>query len=594
MRRVKLRYLLFLLLLFSGIIPLLISSWRLIAENRDILETHETVRLTTSAQSLAQELSEGLAKYRSELRQLGRVLLAVPDLESVKTRLGEPWVEELMRSFFDDHPDIVVLRLANAEGYGLRFGFKDLSAPAAQALTLAFQESSLAAESVVYRFAALPRGERPLVAVAVLVEAASGERLIAQALVEPPLIRATLRSQVNLNSKEIIVVDRTGQLLWSGDGDPEVELALMETDLVSDFVRQPISVTRRYNLQLRDRLLPVLARVSPVAESGWVVVAHMPAKAAFVEVEQMAMNTLLSSLLLVALASVFALAAARWLSRPIQRLTDSSHQIAQGHFHQRIDTEWVGFEIAELADDFNRMSDHVESYVEQLKRAAEANRELFISSIRAFAAAIDAKDPYTRGHSERVAAYSRAIARHLGLPADVRQRVWISAVLHDVGKIGVDDRVLKKGGVLTAEEFEQMKLHPVVGAEIVEPISDLRQMIPGIRWHHEAWNGSGYPDGLKGDQIPLMARIIAVADTFDAITTNRPYQNAYTTDYALDRIKQLTGTKFDAKIVTAFLLAWEAGRIKIRPTQESASQDDAGEVDSTSIDLVVPSVLPPN
>jgi HD-GYP domain-containing protein (c-di-GMP phosphodiesterase class II) len=271
------------------------------------------------------------------------------------------------------------------------------------------------------------------------------------------------------------------------------------------------------------------------------------------------------------------------LSRPIQRLTESSHEIAQGRFDRRVQTEWMGLEIANLATDFNHMSDHLSSYIEQLRRAADANRELFISSIRAFAAAIDAKDPYTRGHSERVANYSRAIARHLGLPKELRQQVWVSAVLHDIGKIGVDDRILKKGSVLTPEEFEQMKLHPTIGAEIVAPIASLAEMLPGIRWHHEAWNGTGYPDGLKGERIPLMARIIGVADTFDAITTNRPYQEAYTSDYALERIRQLTGTKFDAKIVTAFLLAWESGRIVVF--------QPASEADSTAITLPAASAL---
>jgi len=277
----------------------------------------------------------------------------------------------------------------------------------------------------------------------------------------------------------------------------------------------------------------------------------------------MVRRTVYSSIVLVVLALVVALFAARWLSQPIQQLVQASHDIAAGNFDRRVKTQGLAFEIADLAEDFNRMSDTVESYVDQLRRAAEANRELFISTIRAFAATIDAKDPYTRGHSERVAAYSRSIARYLGLPKDVQEKVWISAVLHDVGKIGIEDRILKKVGVLTPEEFEQMKLHPVIGADIVEPISALREMIPGIRWHHEAWNGTGYPDNLKDEQIPLMARVIGVADTFDAITTTRPYQNAYSTDYAIQTIKKLTGKRFDPKIVKAFLLAYEAGNIKV-------------------------------
>ena len=214
------------------------------------------------------------------------------------------------------------------------------------------------------------------------------------------------------------------------------------------------------------------------------------------------------------------------------------------------------------------MSGHVQGYVEQLRQAAALNRELFISSIRAFAAAIDAKDPYTRGHSERVAALSRTIARQLALPEELLMRAWIAGVLHDIGKIGIDDRILKKGGVLTPDEYELMKCHPAIGADILAPIEQLREMLPAVRWHHESWNGRGYPDGLRGDQIPLLARIVAVADSFDAITTGRPYQRAYGPAFAVETITRLTGSRFDAKVVTAFLRAFEAGEIEVHSEDE--------------------------
>jgi putative nucleotidyltransferase with HDIG domain len=208
------------------------------------------------------------------------------------------------------------------------------------------------------------------------------------------------------------------------------------------------------------------------------------------------------------------------------------------------------------------MGEHLERHVAQLRQAARVNRELFIGSLRAFSAAIDARDPYTRGHSERVAALSRTTARHLGLPEEAQERVWIAALLHDVGKIGIDDRILKKGGVLTPEEYEEMKAHPAIGADILSPIEQLREMIPAVRWHHEGWNGRGYPDGLRGESIPLIARIVAVADTFDAITTSRPYQEGYTAEFALQTITHMAGARFDAKIVTAFLGAFERGEIR--------------------------------
>jgi putative nucleotidyltransferase with HDIG domain len=209
------------------------------------------------------------------------------------------------------------------------------------------------------------------------------------------------------------------------------------------------------------------------------------------------------------------------------------------------------------------MASDIEEYIERLKEAAEENRELFIGSIRMLAAAIDEKDPYTRGHSGRVAKYSTVIAQELKLSAEELDKLKISALLHDVGKIGVDDRVLKKPGSLTPEEFDIMKTHTTKGANIMRPVSQLKDMLPGIELHHEHLDGRGYPYGISGAQIPMMARIIAVADTLDAMTTNRPYQTAMDLDYALGRIKALTGSKFDQAVVSALEAAVKSGKIRL-------------------------------
>jgi HD-GYP domain-containing protein (c-di-GMP phosphodiesterase class II) len=169
------------------------------------------------------------------------------------------------------------------------------------------------------------------------------------------------------------------------------------------------------------------------------------------------------------------------------------------------------------------------------------------------------------------------IARHLSLPEDAQHRIWIGALLHDVGKIGIDDSILKKGGVLTPEEYEQMKSHPVIGAEILSPIEQLREMLPAVRWHHECWNGRGYPDGLRGEAIPVAARVVAVADTFDAITTSRPYQEGYTLEFAIETLTRLAGSRFDAKIVTAFLHAYERGEVReVKPGRIGKVRYDQG------------------
>ena len=253
------------------------------------------------------------------------------------------------------------------------------------------------------------------------------------------------------------------------------------------------------------------------------------------------------------------------ITRPIRGLVESVRAISRAEFHERVKVEGAA-EISELAETFNNMAGDIEQYVERLKQAAEENRELFLGSIRMLGAAIDEKDPYTRGHSGRVAKYSTIIGEYMNLSTEDLDRLRISALLHDVGKIGVDDRVLKKPGKLTDEEFELMKQHPTKGANIMRPVAQLKDVLPGIELHHERMDGAGYPHGLMGDQIPMMARIIAVADTFDAITTNRPYQTAMDIQFARDRIHSLAISKFDPKVVAALEASIESGRLRLSPT----------------------------
>jgi putative nucleotidyltransferase with HDIG domain len=202
-----------------------------------------------------------------------------------------------------------------------------------------------------------------------------------------------------------------------------------------------------------------------------------------------------------------------------------------------------------------------------------------MGSIQMLAGAVDEKDPYTRGHSDRVTKYSLLIAQEMGLDAEEFLEILrVSAQLHDVGKIGIEDRILKKPGALTPEEFEIMKTHTTKGANILRPVAQLREMLPGIELHHEALNGRGYPYGLKADDIPLLPRVIAVADTFDALTTNRPYQQAHDPIEALRIIENLSGQRLDPNAVTALMAVFYRGDIRIQksttqttPVQSSAA-----------------------
>ena len=202
-------------------------------------------------------------------------------------------------------------------------------------------------------------------------------------------------------------------------------------------------------------------------------------------------------------------------------------------------------------------------------------RDQFVHSIRVIANAIDARDPYTRGHSERVAAYSRLIARQLGLSEEEVENIYHAGLLHDVGKIGVRDNILLKEGRLTDDEFSVMKLHPVKSAEIIYPVKQLRHILPGLRHHHERFSARGYPDGLHENQIPLMARVIGVADTYDAMTSSRPYRKALPRRVALEELAKNRGSQFDPECVDAFLAVVADGQVALVDGQGG---DGAAEV----------------
>lgn len=180
------------------------------------------------------------------------------------------------------------------------------------------------------------------------------------------------------------------------------------------------------------------------------------------------------------------------------------------------------------------------------------HEDLLLSFVRSLVSTLDAKDPYTRGHSERVALVARRIGAHLGLPEEDLRDIYLSGLLHDIGKIGVDDQILRKSGELTREEFEQVKRHPVIGYNILAGLRNLRAILPGVRHHHESFAGTGYPDGLRGEQIPLMARIIAVADSYDAMSSDRPYRPGLKLDKLETILRDGAGYQWDPRVIAAY------------------------------------------
>ncbi len=226
----------------------------------------------------------------------------------------------------------------------------------------------------------------------------------------------------------------------------------------------------------------------------------------------------------------------------------------------------VALENAQLYEQLVQRMGEIESLYQREHR-------LFIHTAIALAAAVDARDPYTHGHTERCTSYAMTIAEELGVHPEMavmprfKEMLTIAALLHDIGKIGVPDEILRKKGKLTPKEMEKMKEHPTIGAIILQPIRGMEEAVKAVKAHQERYDGKGYPDGLRGTEIPLMARIIAVADTFDAMTTDRTYRKRLPDSVALAEIEECAGTQLDPVVVQAFFRAYKRGSITMRPVE---------------------------
>jgi putative nucleotidyltransferase with HDIG domain len=273
-------------------------------------------------------------------------------------------------------------------------------------------------------------------------------------------------------------------------------------------------------------------------------------------------SVLLIALGAFALAGAASFAMARMLSKPIDTLSRSLSAMTRSRsFEQPLPLAGTSQEIDALTQSFNTM---MRSVV-----AAEAETQsAYVGAIRALATALDARDPYTAGHSERVSAISVAVGREMGLDDDQLEVLRLGALLHDIGKIGVSDHVLRKPGSLTAEEFELIKQHPGLGARILRSVPFLARHVPIVELHHERPDGKGYPHGLAGHEIPLLARIAHVADAFDAITSARAYRPARPAGEALAELWACAGAQFDAEAVHA--LARAVPQLSVAPVSPDA------------------------
>ncbi|REK04306.1 MAG: HD domain-containing protein [Acidobacteria bacterium] len=571
LRTIRLQTFLFGFLVLFGSLPVGIAAFATADRARAVLERQEKVALTREAEALSQRISARIEGVRTQLTQLRVGLEGQGEAERVAP---------LLRAFVGTAPDFAVVLQEAGEAEGREFRPTALPEAVDRGITDALRE---ARDGRLDRPSLIARSrEAPWVVLEAQRFELDRRSFLLLAALPLPLRGA--------EDQEVFLIDTAlggGRVLWSANVSSEqlVHAEIERSAAVQDSLQiasgsYPVI---EYPVRVGSRRRVMIGQLAALGDTDWAVLVQKRKSAALQAAQAMGRSVLLTALAMIVLALIFGAAAARLMSAPFARLSSTSQAIAAGRFGEKVPASGPTREMVVLGENFNRMSEQVAASVAQLREAARENRDLFLGSVRALLRAVEAKEPYTRGHSERVATYSQEIARHLSTSVEMQEEIWLAGLLHDVGKIGIRDQVLNKGDVLTDEEFTEMKRHPVIGAEIMSSIEALSHLIPAIRSHHEKWAGGGYPDGLRGEEIPMSARIVAVADTFDAVTTQRVYQNPYTPQEAVAIIRRLDGQSFDPRVVRAFLAAFEAGDIVILPAAQRAVPVPAPAIPAASV-----------
>jgi HD-GYP domain-containing protein (c-di-GMP phosphodiesterase class II) len=562
-------YLLLAVFSFVALAPLASVAWKLIDGNREALKTSHQERQLLLASMVARGVDVHVEALQGQLAQLAGALAR-------STGAGARPEPEEIRAILDAVTDerVLFIRFTDLQG-------GTVSSPAEPAPPRELDPYFLNA----FRSAAERLAERRVVdfasvAVSEPILLGGREGRTAVVLSAPVVARGSIRGVIcalidlqrvwnavtadTRSGYAVFAIDQRGRL-FAATGMPEVEPGRDMTDsgIVKRFLENR-GGTETMPFDWSPGRAGVVERYMgsyDAAREGWGVFVQAREREVYSSVASMIQRTLQWALLALACALFAAAIFARMLADPIKKLAEASRAYARGEFTTRVRVRSLT-EVGELADTFNRMASDLEELFRRLRLAAEENNELFLGTARALASAIDAKDPYTRGHSVRVNRYSVILARYHGMAESEIRDIHVASLLHDVGKIGVDDAILKKPGRLTPDEYEVMKQHTVIGANIMAPIRKMTRLLPGLRSHHERWTGGGYPDGTSGEAIPLMARIIAVADSFDAMTTDRPYQKGMTFEEGVARLNELKGTAFEEAIVESFNRAYRAGEFR--------------------------------
>ncbi|HUD72334.1 MAG TPA: HD domain-containing phosphohydrolase [Dongiaceae bacterium] len=554
----KIVYTILLVTLAVGLLPLAMVAQKLIGISRESLVTSQQEVQLQMASATARQVDVTVEAIRSGLARLAEGMAAMPRAGGEAPAAWRPLLQRSLGG------GLILVRYIEPGGRTLEERQEGAEIPSeAESVLLRGLATTLQGDGAIGEPIVLGEPTSPRVLVPITVPVGRGQAagalggLVDFGAVWRP-VAGTLRPGYT-----VYAVDGTGRLLAANDDSGLLARSdLRSFGVVQEFVRSGgrSALTTEFRLPSGGKPVDYLASVDTTA-TGWGIFVQLEKRKAYAAVDQMASAALLWAGLAVGLAILLAYFLASTVTRPIQALEAGTEAFARGQLDHRVAVRSRN-ELGALAATFNSMAHQMQDYVQRLKVAAQVNNELFMGTIRSLAEAIDEKDPYTRGHSERVNGYAVLLAKQLGLgPKEIRE-VHISSLFHDIGKIGIEDKILRKPAMLTDQEYTVMKQHPEKGAQMLSKIKAMRDIIPGIRFHHERWDGTGYPLGLKGEQIPIAARIVAVADAFDAMTTNRPYQKAMPFDVAIGRLLELTERVYDRRVVVAFADAYKAGQFR--------------------------------
>ncbi len=594
-RKISLIYYVIFTLLLVGLVPLVLTGWLLSRKSGSELRAAENRYQIQLVQEKARQIEMFGRRFGSVVTSLSTAL----ELSHDSTVISSAQTEAKLAAILRENPDLVALYIkpANADSLSV-FRREALSRDDVEAMSAEIINAPANAKLRIGEPHKIDASGISVMSFSqnVMIDGSNTATIVAIASlqgVSQSVVGMTPTKDEDLwkaGLPIIFVVDQTGKAVFHPDSSLAASKSQMgDLKIVQDWLEsggQVQSALVPFNASYKDKSYDMIGAYSTAQiGNGYIfgVITMQDERKALASVGEMRTQTWVISMAFALLALIVGFAGARFMTAPLLKLAAAAKKIGAGEFSTRVEAT-SRTEIGTLGETFNAMGGKIEEQIINLAKAAEENRELFVGTVKALAAAIDGKDKYTRGHSERVSRISVAIGKRMNMDAEELETLRISALLHDIGKIAVDDAILKKPAALTEEEFAIMKTHPMKGYKIMSQIPAMAPYLPGMVMHHEMVNGKGYPAGLTDEQIPLQAKIVSVADTFDAMTIDRPYSKGMELQPALDRLRSFVGTRYQHEVVEALVEACNAGEVANGIVRQLAEKRAAvAEVDSNDI-----------